>query len=84
MTARRAVDAALALLFALPLASLWTEPSASLTLRLFAAAVLVLTALRPGLGLCLAAALLPISPALHAKASGNRGCSRWLPWCSLL
>lgn len=66
MTARRAVDAALALLFALPLASLWTEPSASLTLKLFAAAVLVLTALRPGLGLCLAAALLPISPALHA------------------
>ena len=66
MTTRRAVDAALALLFALPLASLWTEPTASPTLKLLAAAVLVLTALRPALGLCLVAALLPISPALHA------------------
>jgi hypothetical protein len=66
VTPRRAVDAALALLFALPLASLWTEPSASLTLKLFTAAVLVLTALRPAMGLCLAAALLPISPAFHA------------------
>ena len=66
MTPRRAADAALALLFALPLASLWTEPAASLTLKLLAAAVLVLTALRPALGLCLVAALLPISPALHA------------------
>jgi hypothetical protein len=64
--ARRAVDAALALLFAPPLASLWTEPTASLTLKLLAAAVLVLTALRPAMGLCLVAALLPISPAFHA------------------
>ena len=66
MTPRRAADAALALLFALPLASLWTEPTASLTLKLLAAAVLLLAALRPALGLCLVAALLPISPALHA------------------
>lgn len=66
MTRRRATDAALALLFALPLVSLWTEPTASLTLRLLTAAVLVLTAVRPVMGLCLLAALLPVAPALHA------------------
>ncbi len=66
MTRRRATDAALALLFALPLVSLWTEPSASLTLKLLTAGVLVLTAVRPVMGLCLLAALLPVAPALHA------------------
>jgi hypothetical protein len=65
VTPRRAADAALALLFAAPLASLWTEPTASPTLKLLVAAVLGLTAVRPAMGLCLVAALLPISPALH-------------------
>jgi hypothetical protein len=64
--ARRTLDAALAIIFALPLVSLWTEPAAVLTVQLLAAAVLLLTAVRPALGLCLLAALLPVSPALHA------------------
>ena len=66
MTWRRAGEAAVLALFAVPLASLTLEPTLPLLVKAMAGIVFVVTAARPGLGLCLVAGLLRLAPALHA------------------
>ncbi len=73
MILRRAFDGLLVAAFALPLSSMWREPDVPLLLKIIGVAVLALTAARPAMGLCLAAGLLPLAPALGAVAGAQIG-----------
>ena len=53
-------------LFALPIVATWRSPGVPPTLQSLSAALLLLTAVRPGWGLLAVAALLPVSPYLSA------------------
>ena len=70
---RRVFDGLVMAAFALPLSSMWREPDVPLLLKLAGAALLVVTAVRPAMGLCFGAALLPLAPALGAVAGAQIG-----------
>ncbi len=72
MAWRRAPDLAAAALFALPLAAAWREPALPLGVKVLTALTLVATAARPALGVCLVAALLPLSPAISVLTGAPR------------
>ncbi len=73
MILRRAFDGLLMAAFALPLSSILREPDVPLLLKIVGAAVLAVTAARPAVGLCLAAGLLPMAPALGAASGAQIG-----------
>jgi hypothetical protein len=70
---RRAFDGLVMAAFALPLSSMWQEPDVPLALKLAGALVLVVTAARPAIGLCLAAGMLPVAPVIGIIAGAQIG-----------